>query len=158
MTFKDLDPNELTEAEQVAGIADGKIHISRITNPSEEVQLAAVTDYWGDLVHIKNPSYNVCLTAIRKNGHAIEYVENQTEELCLIAVSVTSPSIIKIRNQSRAVQMKVIRKNPYYAMYCKRPPTDVVEYALELEPKLVYHFHGHRASHGKTYVPYDGPY
>ena len=95
----------------LTAISNNPMLISKIKNPSEQVQLAAIQTYANAIKYIKTPTEQVQLAAVQQNGHAIKYIENPTEQVQLAAVNQNGYAIEYIKNPSEQVQLAAVEQD-----------------------------------------------
>jgi hypothetical protein len=127
---------KLDEAEQFAAMG---VHISRIKNPSEGIQLAAVQQGRDDTIsYIKAPSEAVQLAAVKKCGRAIGYIKDPSEEVKLAAVKQDGYALLDIKNPGEALQLIALKQaNSNLFGFIKRPSEAVQLAALELNSRAI---------------------
>ena len=76
-----VDPNNMTEEEQIEYVQEKYYNIKHINNPSLNVQLAAVKRNAWVIQFIDNPSLEVQLLVVKNNISAILYINNPSEEI-----------------------------------------------------------------------------
>jgi hypothetical protein len=108
---ENVDPNKITEKEQIAYVRREWENIKNINNPSLKVQLAAVNEYPFLLKYI-NLHKQIELEAVKNNPSAIQWIKNPSEEMKLIAIQDNPNNIFHIENPSKEIQLIAIKKNP----------------------------------------------
>jgi hypothetical protein len=124
------DLNSMSEEEQIRLVEYLPYSISKITNPSERVQLAAVSIEGDVIKYISNPSKEVKLAAVRNRGRAIAYIEDPDEDIKRTAVTENGYSIRYISNPSLLIQMTAIDDASGAIRYIKNPIEQIQLYAV----------------------------
>ena len=124
-TIKSTDPNDWTEAKQIAFVKKDQEHIKQIKHPSEAVQLAAVQQNGRAIQFITNPSFEVQLVAVQQYGRAIQYIKNPSLEVQLAAVQQNGYAIQYITDPSLEVQLATVQKYGWSIEFITNPSIPV---------------------------------
>ena len=95
-----------------------------------EKQVDLVIKYPYNISKIKNPSEELQLIAVKKFPKVIQYLENPSEKVQFEAVKKSSSVIHLIENPSEKVQMRAVRGWVYVIDDIENPTKKVLDYIL----------------------------
>lgn len=139
-----INPNKMTEEEQIQFVLDNPNNIRFIYNPSVEVQKEAVQEYPEILSYIKNPAIETVKLALEEDFFSLDYIHEQTEEIQLFFVSLLEDPceedetlITTIKNPSEKVQLEIIKIFTHYIKYIKNPTNKTIKTAIKKTPEVI---------------------
>ena len=136
-TVVSTDPNDWSEAEQIAYVKQNYENIKQIKHPSEAVQLAAVQQRGSAIQYITNPSLEVQMAAVQQDGHAIYYIKNPTIPIQLAAVQQNGHANYYITNPCLEVQLAAVQQDGRAICYITNPTPLIQTAACFQNPKAI---------------------
>ena len=131
------DPNDWTEAEQIAYVKKYWENIKDINNPSFEVQMAAVQAASRAIKYITNPDIRVQLAAVQQNGRAIRFITNPDVRVQIAAVQQNGGAICHITNPTIPVQLAAVQQAGGTICYITNPTPLIQTAACFQDPTAI---------------------